>query len=243
MGAAPWEHVRNTSRNPRLVGPGSARKNHGLPHVFCALAALAASLFPSLANAQTFAVPDPAPAIIERRPVRLDTEAEQRYLTDWRRAADPSFVAPFLRWSFGGELFFDNGETTADAFAFDVEGGVRFGLEPGRTGFTLVPTIGYGLAAGGVTSHFGSIGLGAGYEGRTYSMTYYARFVGGAVGPEAAFGIRHGAVVEMFNVLGFSVSHEVLRVDERPGVLHGIRLMGTLDLMPFFLDPEEYFDD
>ncbi len=234
-----------SSRVERAKLQGKIAHRLGVVSCWAALASLAlpSLVLPTAASAQSFEIAEPAPAVLERHGFELSNEDRQHYLDDWRRSAEPAFAAPFLRWGFGGELWFDNGETTGDAFAFDMEVGARLVLEPGaRRGLALLPIAGYSLAAGTISANLASIGVGLGFEGFSYSMTYYARVVAGAVGPEAAIGLRHGAVVEMFNVLGFSISHEVLAVDERDGLVHGVRLVGTLDLMPFFLDVEEYFD-
>lgn len=232
--------MRNTPSRPPRGGPGSGGKIGRALRVAC-LSLLA--LAPLRAAAQSFHVPEPSPAAVSRAPVELSPEEERRYLTDWRRAARPSFYAPFVRWSFGGQAYFREGQD-AGAFAFDVEAGGRVVLEPGaRRGVALVPTIGYGFTAGDLSSHLVTLGIGLGYEGLSFSMTYYARFASGAVNDEAAVGLRHGAVMELGNILGLSLSHEVLSIEGRPDPLHGMRVMATLDFTPLFMDPDEYFDD
>ncbi|MGE0787773.1 MAG: hypothetical protein AB7S26_19010 [Sandaracinaceae bacterium] len=195
-------------------------------------------------RAPSFRMPDPTPVAVDRAPVRLSPEDQQHYLSDWRRAAGPSFMAPLNRWSFGDEIYLEDGQALGDSFAFGVEVGGRFVLEPGRrAGVALVPTIGYAFSSGVLTAHHLTLGVGLGWEGIWCSLTYSAQLVVGSVDETLALGARHGAVLELGNVLGISVSHDILSVEGRESLLHGVRICVTLDVLPFLLGAEEYFDD
>lgn len=237
MRSAQHRCVSKPTRSPTVFAPGL---------VLAASALLALLLQTQPAQAQSFRLPEPSPAATSRTPITLSDSDREHYLSDWRRSARPTVTLALLRSSLGGQAFYSEGQEIGGSFATGLEGGARALVVPGsESGLAFLPLVAARFTAGDYASQTFSVGLGLSYEGVYYSLTATGRAVAGWFEGAEALGFDYGGQIEIANLVGLEVDHQVLYVDGRAAPMHGLRVLFTIDVGPLLhsANGSNYYED
>ena len=101
------------------------------------------------------------------------------------------------------------------------------------------------FTAGDYVSQTFSAGLGLSFEGIYYSFTATGRGVAGWFEGAEALGFDYGGQIEIANLIGIEIDHQVLYVDGRPDPMHGLRVLFTMDFGPLLhsANGTNYYED
>lgn len=109
-----------------------------------------------------------------------------------------------------------------------------------RAGPVIFPELGYSLTMAPVEgdsdtlTHLAKIGVSAGYGSAWATVSYGARLLLGARGPDVAVGVRHGVTGRfVYNILSVEIAHQLLAVGG--GLEQDLRFTASVNLFLFLL--------
>lgn len=151
-------------------------------------------------------------------------------------AAEAWGVTPVLRLSAGPSFHLAPEEKSVTQLAFDVAAGAGFNVASlYRDSVQLLPELGYSYDHFG--SHLFTASLGVGYGNFAAAVLYQPRFLVGTEGGRAAFGVRNGLGLHVFNdIYSLEVSHQLIAAggsfQQDVRVLLGLNPLGLLRFDP-----------